>query len=44
MPSQLLAELEIIICLILFGACALHVRFRFESAKSNRESSINIPH
>jgi len=34
-PSNLLAAGEVLICLILFGACALHVRFRFESAKMN---------
>lgn len=49
-PSNLLAGLEVLICLILFGACALHVRFRFESAKmilnssdSPSNSSSNLP-
>ena len=33
MPSQALAWLEILLCLTLFTACALHVRLRFQHAQ-----------
>jgi len=36
-PSKLYAALEVAICLALFGACAMHVRFRFENAKKHTE-------
>lgn len=31
-PSQLWAGVEVLLCLILFAACALHVRWRFRHA------------
>ena len=31
-PSQLWAGVEVLLCLILFAACALHVRLRFRDA------------
>ena len=31
-PSQLMAGLEVLLCLTLFTACALHVRWRFRHA------------
>ncbi|MBU3653986.1 MAG: DUF2069 domain-containing protein, partial [Limnohabitans sp.] len=31
-PSQGLAGLEVLLCLTLFAACALHVRWRFRQA------------
>ena len=34
MPSRLFAGLEIALCLGLFAACAAHVRFRFQNARS----------
>lgn len=32
-PSSALAGVEIVLCLLLFTACALHVRLRFRAAK-----------
>ena len=36
-PSKVYAGLEVAICLVLFGACAMHVRYRFENAKKLSE-------
>jgi len=33
-PSRWLALLQVVLCLILFAACALHVRLRFRKANS----------
>ena len=30
-PSNYLAMMEVLLCLLLFAACALHVRFRFKN-------------
>ncbi len=39
-PSKLYAGLEVLICIILFGACAMHVRYRFQNAnQSEKETS-----
>ena len=37
-PSNYLAMLEVLLCVVLFVACALHVRLRFQHAKSLAES------
>ena len=37
-PSSYLAWIEIILCLLLFVACALHVRLRFKHAKAQAEA------
>lgn len=37
-PSCYLAWIEIILCLLLFVACALHVRLRFKHAKAQAEA------
>ena len=34
MPSQLWAGVEVLLCLTLFAACALHVRWRFQHASA----------
>ena len=33
-PSAYLAGIEVFLCLLLFVACSLHVKFRFQNAKS----------
>ena len=33
-PSNYLAMLEVLLCVVLFAACALHVRLRLQHAKS----------
>lgn len=38
MPSQALAWIEIVLCLSLFAACALHVRLRLRDAKLRAQS------
>ncbi len=38
-PSKLYAGLEILICIILFGACAMHVRYRFQNANQSEDSA-----
>jgi uncharacterized membrane protein len=44
-PGNYLAALEVLLCLTLFAACALHVRLRQKSAsnKPNSETSIALP-
>jgi uncharacterized membrane protein len=37
-PSQLWAGVEVLLCLILFAACALHVRWRFRHAAAQAEA------
>lgn len=34
-PSRLYAGLEVAICIVLFGACAMHVRYRFQNARDH---------
>jgi uncharacterized membrane protein len=34
-PSVLLAAIELVLCLLLFAACALHVRWRLRQAQIN---------
>ena len=34
-PSSYCALLEVLLCVVLFGACALHVRLRIRHAKNN---------
>ncbi len=34
-PSNYLAMLEVLLCLALFAACALHVRLRFRNARAS---------
>lgn len=36
-PSNYLALLEVLLCVVLFAACALHVRLRLQHAKENPE-------
>lgn len=43
MPSQALAWLEIVLCLSLFVACALHVRLRLRDAKRTADQEVNTP-
>ena len=38
-PSQYFAMAEIVLCLVLFAACALHVRLRLQHAKENPVST-----
>ena len=33
-PGRLLASAEVLLCLLLFAACAMHVRARFRDAKA----------
>ena len=33
-PSNILAFIEVVLCLVLFTACALHVRIRLKAAKA----------
>jgi uncharacterized membrane protein len=33
-PSSHLALLEVVLCVVLFAACAMHVRLRFQHAKA----------
>ena len=33
-PSRYLAMIEVVLCLLLFTACALHVRLRFRAARA----------
>ena len=37
-PSSYYALLEVLLCLVLFAACAMHVRLRFARAKTTPES------
>ena len=37
-PSCQLAEVEILLCLVLFLSCALHVKYRFKAAKEQAQS------
>jgi uncharacterized membrane protein len=34
-PGAWLAGIEVLLCLVLFAACAMHVRLRLKSAKAN---------
>lgn len=36
-PSRLYAGVEVFICILLFGACAMHVRYRFRNAQNNSD-------
>lgn len=38
-PSSWLAMLEVLLCLMLFAACALHVRLRLKNAKNTSNPS-----
>ena len=33
-PSNILAFIEVLLCLVLFTACAMHVRIRLKAAKA----------
>ena len=37
-PGAWLAGIEVLLCLVLFAACALHVRLRLKNAKTNPNS------
>jgi len=36
-PSKIYAAIEVIICFILFWACAMHVRYRFQNAREQAD-------
>lgn len=38
-PSNALALLEVVLCVLLFAACALHVRLRLKAAKASAQGS-----
>ena len=38
--SRLCAALELVFCILLFAACALHVRFRFKNAVNTEHHSV----
>ncbi|MBU3651002.1 MAG: DUF2069 domain-containing protein, partial [Limnohabitans sp.] len=42
-PSQWLAGLEILLCLVLFTAVALHVRLRLRAARAAANASEPLP-
>ena len=43
-PSCYFALTEVMLCLVLFSACALHVRLRFQSLQhASTESPVNTP-
>jgi uncharacterized membrane protein len=37
-PSNYFAMVEVLLCVVLFAACALHVRLRLKHAKDNELS------
>ena len=39
-PGNYLALVEVVLCLVLFAACAWHVKFRFKHAKSLADATI----
>ena len=41
-PSRLYAGLEVVICMVLFSSCAMHVRYRFQNA-AHKSDAINTP-
>jgi uncharacterized membrane protein len=41
--GQVLALVEILLCLSLFAACALHVRLRLRNARAARQPETSIP-
>jgi len=42
-PGNLLAMLEVLLCLTLFAACVLHVRLRQKNAKTDQNPETSIP-
>ena len=42
-PGNMLAMVEVALCLLLFVACALHVRFRFGNAPLTAAAGANSP-
>ena len=42
-PGNYLAMLEVLLCLLLFLACALHVRIRLKNAPATATTAINTP-
>jgi uncharacterized membrane protein len=42
-PSNYLAMLEVLLCLVLFAACALHVRLRLQDAKASAQADAAVP-
>ena len=42
-PGNFLAMIEVALCLLLFIACALHVRFRFSNTSSPSAAGANSP-
>jgi uncharacterized membrane protein len=41
-PSSYYALLEVMLCLVLFAACAMHVRLRFANAKTSPPQSPSV--
>ena len=42
-PGNWLAAIEILLCLLLFSACALHVRLRLAAAKASTQPATEAP-
>ena len=42
-PGNYLAMLEVLLCLLLFLACALHVRIRLKNAPATATTAVNTP-
>ena len=42
-PGNYLAMLEVLLCLVLFVACSLHVRLRFSNAKAAAAADVAAP-
>ena len=42
-PGNLLGLIEVVLCLLLFVACALHVRLRFASSKAAPPTEVSAP-
>lgn len=38
-PGAVLAAVEVLLCLLLFAACAIHVRWRLRQAAAHRETA-----
>ena len=42
-PGNWLALLQVLLCLVLFTACALHVRLRLRNARNPSAATANTP-
>jgi len=41
--SQALATLQVLLCLLLFAACAMHIKLRLQAAKALRDAAAGTP-